>query len=159
MTPRIITAEEARALRHQSEEGLAIMLAAGAPDALTRAPRVVASLCHTVEALHAEIETLRALVGGGPNRWMVYHPEQSMEWFDSRSDAEAFALDFMTEFLHDNGEAHDDQCVIFAVVAHTEEVIGATRDDGSERGEWLRERGLDYEVEGYVVVAAGEVTP
>ncbi len=59
MTPRIITADEARVLRQKSEDGLATMFAAGASDTMTLAPRLVAHLCHTVEALHAEVARLQ----------------------------------------------------------------------------------------------------
>jgi len=83
--------------------------------------------------------------------WLVVDPEGvQLEWFDSRPEAESHAIEVMEEWLRYNGEARDHQCTVLAVVSSTEEVIGANRDDDSERGEWLRERGFDYEVTGYV---------
>lgn len=82
------------------------------------------------------------------DRWMIRTPD-GVEWFSSREDAEASLLDWFTTVLHDTGEAPDESGDLLLVVGSAEEIVGATRDEDSERGEWLRDRGLDYEVTGY----------
>lgn len=109
----------------------------------------VVDLSARVAALEADLAAADKRWDRSSDRWCVLTPEQGAEWFDSRADAEAFAVDLMTDALRDSGEAGDEQCTILAVVSTTEEVVGAEVGDGSDAAEWLKERGLDYEVTGY----------
>ena len=72
-----------------------------------------------------------------------------LEMHESREAAEAYLIECYTEILLDHGEAMEQPGLLLEVVGSTVEIVGAERGDGSERGEWLRERGLDYEVTGY----------
>ena len=88
-------------------------------------------------------------------QWEVDAPGVGMvDGFASRREAEAWAVAHMEEELRDKGEATQEQCRILQVVATVVEVVGATRDDGSEMAAWLKERGLDYEVKHYRVKPA-----
>lgn len=127
------------------ESGRDRALCAAAPD-----------LAATVEALEVELTAANKRWDCASDRWCVYHSEQGLEWFDTRADAEAFAVDYMTDLLRDSGEAHDDQCTIMAVVASTEEVVGGTAQDDTPDGDWCRDRGVDYIVSGYKVTPGTE---
>lgn len=81
-------------------------------------------------------------------RWVTYHPEQGIEYHDTRAEAEAFAIEIMTEHLHDRGEAYDSQAEVCLCMGSTEEIVGACREDDPVN--WPHE--YDYAVEGYRVV-------
>ena len=107
-----------------------------------------------IDQLRAEVASLRAKWDRQADRWAVMTPDGT-EWFDDRTAAETYAIEWMTDALHDHGEACDEQCTVLAVVSTTREIVGAEKGDGSDDGEWLRERGLDYMVEGYTCEPGG----
>lgn len=111
-----------------------------------RTAQLVAWMAEELAKARAKIA---AYEGDEADGWVVYHPEQGMEWFSARADADAYAVELMTDMLHDQGEAHDNEAVVMRVVAHTQQVVQATSGDDSEDGEWCRERGVDYLVGGY----------
>lgn len=111
--------------------------------------RDMGPILQELEALRAENARLAQMWERQADRWYVLTPEHDAEWFDTRSDAERYAVEWMEEDLRDSGEGREDRCIVMAVVSSTDEIRGATSDDDSERGQWLRERGWDYEIMGY----------
>ena len=80
--------------------------------------------------------------------WIVSIPDQSgFEWFETREVAEAYAVEAMTDILHDHGEALDGQAFVAVIVTHVCEVVD--EDPSEDVAEELRGRGLDYFVSGY----------
>lgn len=133
---------------HRSPENVRIILAA------TRLRETVVELHDRVAELTAEVASLRAKWDRQADRWAVMTPDGA-EWFDDRAAAETYAIEWMTDALHDEGEAHDEQCTVLAVVSTTQKIIKATKGDESEDGAWLRARGWDYMVAGYTCEPGG----
>lgn len=83
--------------------------------------------------------------------WLGHTPD-GLEWFATREEAEDHVLSWFTDFLYDEGEAHEAEGFVSQIVSHVREVVGATAADDSADGERCRELSVDYLVEGYKMV-------
>lgn len=99
------------------------------------------------DALAAELAAMRGEAGGD---WVAETPD-GVEWFGSRSEAEAHVVEWFTEALAYDGEGHEPQGHVARVVAYVAEVV----DDSDEAREAAQEGGYDYHISGYRMVPTG----
>lgn len=85
-----------------------------------------------------------------PDGWLTHSPD-GLEWHDSRTEAEAYILQWFEDDLQVNGEGREDTGLVLRVVAHTREVVAATAEDDTAEGAECRERQVDYWISGYEI--------
>ena len=143
---KIYTAEEAEALAlgHVPEPWTACVSDLAAS---------VAHHARRADAAEAEAERLRRLWDRQAGRWLIVDGWAcESETFDTREEAEAEAIDRMTDRMSPDGCA-EDQIQIYALVSTTEEIRGEPPADEDEDDRPRSE--YDYWITGYRCTSGG----
>lgn len=100
----------------------------------------------TEDILDAMLLACEALEAAGRLKYVASTPD-GLDWFDTRKEAEAAALEWFREQLADTGEGVEESGFVFAVVSVVDEVIDSSPAGAASAAE----RDVDYWISGYEV--------